>query len=265
MLLGGLALSATSLLQTWQLIFIGMIGAFIGSFLNVVAYRVPRNESISFPGSHCPHCRHPLKPWELIPILSWVFLRGRCHYCHRPISVRYPILELLTTCLFLWTAFHTSYLPARLAWWAFWMLLVAAVGTDLTSMRVPDVLTYPGAVIILLLTGMSGVQPWGSAVIGAFVCFLLLVFIHIVSRGNMGLGDAKLYFSIGAIFGPALGIESLVIASASGAVIGLILRACGVLQARQKIAFVPYIATGVIVTALFGHAWLQAYMRLLAQ
>lgn len=251
-------------LQGLQMIFIGVIGAFIGSFLNVVAYRVPRHESIVFPSSHCPDCHHALQPWELVPVLSWLMLRGRCYYCHRPIAVRYPVLELLTAGLFLFTAYHTTYLPARIAWWVFWMLLVASVGTDVTSMRVPDVLTYPGAVIVLLMTGMAGILPWGTSILGAFVCFLLLVFIHIISRGNMGLGDAKLYFSIGAIFGPALGVESLIFASASGALIGLSMRALGKLQPRQKIPFVPHIATGVILTAVFGHTWLQAYLRLLS-
>ena len=258
-------MSFVAVLETIDLVIIGMLGAILGSFVNVVGYRVPRQESIAFPGSHCVVCGHRLRYYELIPVLSFLFLRGKCRKCKSSISLRYPMIEIVSTFLFLYTAISVSSPLARIAWWLFWLFLLACVATDITSFRVPNILTYPASIVFVLLSGFFGIQPWGMAIGGAFLCFFVLVAIHFLSRGNMGLGDAKLYFSIGAMLGPALGIETLVLASASGAMIGIFMRIVGWLEAKQKIAFVPHIAVGVILTVLFGHTWLHDYVSLLTR
>ncbi len=251
------------MINGFELAVITLLGLLFGSFLNVVAYRVPRHESIVHPGSYCTSCHHELRPWDLIPVLSWIILRGRCRYCRAPISIRYPMLEIATSLLFLWSGLHTILPLQRITWWVFWMLLMAVVGTDLTSMKVPNVLSYSGAIIVFLLSGLSGIQTWKLAVTGALTCFAVLFLIFLLSRGNMGLGDAKLYVSIGAILGPGQGIESLIFASFIAALIGIVLRFMKVLKPRQHIPFVPFIAGGVVITVLYGSQLWQSYQLLI--
>jgi prepilin signal peptidase PulO-like enzyme (type II secretory pathway) len=239
-----------------------VFGLIIGSFLNVVAYRIPRQESIVFPGSHCPHCGKALAAVELIPVLSWVFLRGRCRNCHTGISMVYPLIELITATLFVLTLHQSTEWSTRVAWCVFWSLLVVFVGTDLRYKRVPDILSKPGAVLMLMLSILCGIQPWGQALIGMLVCYAVLMGIHILSGGNMGRGDAKLYLSIGAMLGPWHGLESLVFASFAGTTVGLALRVTRYLGRREHMPFVPYIVMGVIVTVFFGEAINHWYFHL---
>lgn len=249
--------SPNDLLLSFSFIF----GLILGSFLNVVAYRIPRHESIRRPGSHCAVCNHALSPADLVPLFSWLWLRGRCRYCKQFISVRYPVLELATGALFAATYLTVPEWGGRVAWWFFWLLLMAVVGTDLTAMRVPNVLSYPGALATVLLSSLTGVAGWGVAVTGSLTGFAMVFVIHLVSRGNMGMGDAKLYLSIGAMLGPLFTVESFVIASLSGAVVGLALRFSGLIRRREYIPFVPHIAIGVVVTAFFGHPLTLWYMQ----
>jgi len=241
----------------------GMVGLLSGSFLNVVAYRLPRGESMVHPGSRCPSCGHSLSVHEIIPILSWVMQRGHCRHCREPISVRYPLLELATALLFVWTSIHVVGGPRQVTWAIFWLVLIAAVGTDWTSMRIPDVITYPGGLLVLLLAGGTGVQPWSLAISGAVLCPLILLIVHLLSRGNMGLGDAKLYVAVGAILGPYMGVESLIAASAVGVLVGVPLRLAHRLHAGQRIAFAPMIAMGTMLVAEYGTVWTASYFHLI--
>ncbi|MCL6598563.1 MAG: prepilin peptidase [Alicyclobacillus macrosporangiidus] len=238
-----------------------VFGLLFGSFINVVGYRVPRGESVVFPRSHCPDCGRTLSAWELIPAVSWLVLGGRCRTCRHPIPLRYPCIELAAGALFASTAVHADRLPIGLAWSVFWLLLLATVATDLTSMRVPNVLTLPGAVVVLGLAIASGVRSAGGALLGMAGCTLTLWGIHLLSRGRMGLGDVKLYASIGAMLGFWGGLESLVLASAYGTVIGYGMRAVGWLKPRQPVPFVPFIAMGVVTAVWFGDALTRWYLR----
>jgi prepilin signal peptidase PulO-like enzyme (type II secretory pathway) len=240
-------------LEFMMLILVFTYGLVFGSFVNVVAYRVPRGESIIRPRSHCPHCEHALSVRELVPVLSWLMLKGRCRVCHHPISLRYPLLELATASLFVATYLSVPGWEGRLAWWVFWLLLMMVVGTDLTSMRVPNALSIPGALVTCTISVICGVQSWQQAVLGALVCFFTMLAISLLSGGKMGMGDVKLYLSIGGMLGPVVGLESLVLASFAGAIFGGTLRAVGLLGRRQYMPFVPYIAVGVILVAFFAH------------
>lgn len=235
------------------ILFSFLVGLVCGSFLNVVAYRVPRGESVLWPRSYCTACGRTLTPWELIPIVSWLWLGARCRVCKAPISLRYPLLELTTALLFATTSMHFSTWGVRIGWDVFWMFLMTVMGTDFTSMRVPNVLSYPGFIFVFLLSGSLGVQSWYTAMLGAMTGFLLLFAVHLLSRGNMGMGDAKLYLSIGAMLGPLYSVESFVLASLSGAVLGILLRTLKLIARREYIPFVPHIAIGVILTVFFGH------------
>src|SRR5574341_246095 len=198
--------------------FAGVLGAVIGSFLNVVIHRVPREQSIIFPNSACPTCRTPLRPYDNIPILSFLILRGRCRYCHKPISVRYPIVEALTALLFVAVALHdgTSFaLPFDLAFAA---AVVALVFIDAEHMILPNVITYPGIIFALLarialpylagpehlddlpalMARLPNLPVWSVSLIGAAIGALigggslwLMGFVWEKLRGveAMGLGD----------------------------------------------------------------------------
>ncbi len=238
-----------------------------GSFLNVVGYRVPRGESIVVPNSYCPNCRTRIRWYDLIPVLSWLILRGKCRHCRQPISATYPLIELATAVLFAVTYAVTplNEWPQMVAWWLFWLLLMAVVATDLNAMKVPDVLSLPGAIVVYVAAVSTGIQGWLPSLLGALGCCLVLFGIHVVTRGNMGMGDVKLYLSIGAMLGFVGGLESLVIASFYGTVIGLSLRAAGILRRRQHIPFVPFIALGVITVAFFGRDLTNWYLHGLLQ
>ncbi|MCL6593936.1 MAG: A24 family peptidase [Alicyclobacillus sp.] len=241
----------------WVYAFV--LGSALGSFANVIGDRLPRGESVVWPRSHCSGCGRTLSAGELVPVAAWLFLRGRCRTCQTAIPVRYPTLELACGC---WYAVTLSLAAPRAwaAWAVLWWLLAAACATDLTSMRVPNVLTLPGAGLTAILAAVGG-MPWLTHVLaGAAVCWAVLVALHIMSRGQMGLGDAKLYLAIGAVLGPWRGLESLVWAAFCGTFIGLIWRARGRLQRRQPLPFVPFIAMGVTITALFGDAVWQWYV-----
>ncbi|KRW92346.1 hypothetical protein SD51_04370 [Alicyclobacillus tengchongensis] len=237
-------------------------GLVFGSFANVVAYRVPRHESVVRPRSHCVHCQHTLSWWELLPVLSWLVLRGRCRKCRMPIAVRYPLLELLTGVLFAsaWWQGHT--IAQVVVWAVFWMYIMMAVGTDLAAMIVPNVLSLPAAVVFLCASVLTHIQPWPNAAIGLVVGFAMVFLVHLLSGGRMGLGDAKLYLAVGAMLGPWLSLLSFVLACIFGSLIGFGLRLYGRLKVGQFVPFVPFIALGVMTAVWYGQALLHLYMRL---
>ncbi|RIV22840.1 prepilin peptidase [Alicyclobacillaceae bacterium I2511] len=236
-------------------------GLICGSFLTVVGDRVPLGLSLIHPPSHCTACGRQLRAWELIPVFSWLLLGGRCHTCKTHIPARYPLLELATGALWLFTVYQVPTWPARLAWFGFWLVLLAATATDLATMRIPNVLSMPGALMVYGLFVLTQTRTWTSSLWGAGVGFGLLFLIHLLSKGRMGLGDAKLYLSIGAALGPWLSLESFVLASFFGTLIGLPLRWSGRIAAGQAIPFVPFIALGVVTTFLWGHSLWQLYLQ----
>lgn len=237
-----------------------VFGAFVGSFLNVVAVRVVRGESIVRPRSHCLSCSTVLSPLELVPILSWLLLRGRCRHCQSPIPIRYPVVELTTGLLWALTVLRVPVGAQWLAWAVFWALLTTLVATDLTVMRVPNILSLPGACTVMVLSIVCGVHTWWGTLFGAAEAALVLFVVHLLSRGGMGMGDVKLYISVGAMLGGLPSIESLVVASLSGAVVGLSMRAVGWMRPREHMPFVPHILVGVVVIAFLGPTLTHWYL-----
>jgi prepilin signal peptidase PulO-like enzyme (type II secretory pathway) len=247
----------------WLSFILFCFGLLFGSFLNVVGYRLPRGESIAFPPSHCPSCKTRLRYFELVPVLSWIVLRGECRTCRTNISIRYPLIETITGVLFALTALQGLPWLKLCAWCFFWMVLVGAMACDMTSMRIPNALSYMGGMFVFFFAGLSHVHTFGFAFLGGIVCFFALLLIHILSGGRMGLGDAKLYFSIGVMLGPAYGLLSLAFASAFGSFIGIAMRLCRLIGKKAMVPFVPYICMGVVVAVYFGPAFIQWYSNLL--
>ncbi|HWQ41038.1 MAG TPA: prepilin peptidase [Desulfosporosinus sp.] len=238
-------------------IIIGLLGLLIGSFLNVVIYRVPRGESIVSPGSHCPNCGQVLRAWELIPVVSFLILKGQCCGCQARISWRYPAVELLTGILFFLTAslsFGAELHPARLFLnLSFVAVLIALSFIDLDTFRLPDVLTLPllglGLLGAFLIPGNpSGWESVLSAV-GAGGIFWIIARVY---PQGMGLGDVKLIAAMGAFLGFPSIFLAVFAGSFVGAFIGIFLLFAGRKRFGQQIPFGPYLALGAILALLWG-------------
>lgn len=202
-----------------------VLGALVGSFLNVVIVRLPRGENLAWPGSHCPKCKTPIHPLHNVPLLSWVVLRGRCAHCATGISPRYPLVELVTATLFMAAASRFGATWALPASWAFLAALVAATFIDLEHWIIPDEIVLYGLPFALVLRPLVFAVPWWDGCVAAALgaAFILLIrwsFFALRGIEGMGLGDATLIAFIGAFLGISALLPVLTIASLSGAVIG---------------------------------------------
>lgn len=238
-------------------VLIGILGLLIGSFLNVVIYRVPRSESLLFPASHCPACETELRPWHNVPVISWVLLRGRCAFCRTRISARYPLVEAGTAALFVAMTLHfglTAQLPAY--------LYLAAIGVtlaliDLDERRVPDTIVLPSYVVAVLLLMPAGAVTgdWmtaarsgaGMAAIAVIYFALTMAYPYALGTGSVKLaGLVGLYLgwlSWSAVLVGAFG--GLVLAATSGG-----MRSLAGVQRRGTLALAPSMVTAGVL-ALF--------------
>ncbi len=250
-------------------ITIGFLGLLIGSFLNVVIYRVPRGESIVSPGSHCTACGYALRPWQLIPVLSFIIQKGKCSNCQAIISWRYPAVELLTGILFFFTAAMSLYMEIHLARLAlnlvFVSVLIALAFIDLDTFRLPDVLTLPLLGLGLLGAFLIPGNPTGwESVLSALGAGGLFLVIALVYPQGMGLGDVKLVAAMGAFLGFPSIFLAVFAGSFLGAFIGISLLLTDKKRFRQQIPFGPYLALGAILTLLWGNQifdWYWAWVR----
>ena len=248
----------------------GFLGLVIGSFLNVVVWRVPRGESVVHPPSACPSCGAGVRPRDNVPVLSWLLLRGRCRDCRAPISARYPAVELLTGVLFAATAWFvgsTWALPAHLYLVS---VGVALAFIDVDVHRLPDAITLPSYPVsaVLLAVAAAGTGDWSSyvralvcgAVMGGF--YLLLVLIY--PRG-MGLGDVKLAGVLGMYLGWA-GWGALVVGTFAAFLVGgafsLVLVATRRAGRKSGIPFGPWMLVGAGLGIVVGEPLWQAYLEI---
>lgn len=253
------------------------LGASIGSFLNVVVYRLPARLSILWPPSRCPHCLHQLGKRENIPVLGWLWLRGRCRHCKSQISSRYPLVEALTGLLFLLVFWTFGVSIQTLGYWTFCSWLLALSLIDLDTMTLPNPLTQSGLVTGLvfgLVTGFLVKGSWMEAVnqlmfgvIGAVLGLWLFETISVVGsislgQAAMGGGDAKLAAMLGAWLGWKYLLLAGFLACALGAFVGGGAIALGWLNRRQRMPFGPFLALGGVITLFGGEAILAAYLRL---
>jgi prepilin signal peptidase PulO-like enzyme (type II secretory pathway) len=224
----------------------------LGSFFNVVAIRLLNKESIAFPPSHCTQCNHRLHILDLIPVFSYLFLKGKCRYCQTKISALYPFGELLTAVSIFFVyknvGLSLELIPALLLT----ILLVISVLTDIREQLILDVITLPMLGLLVITRLFIGTEPFWYYLMGAIVGFLLLLLLAIVSKGGMGGGDIKLYAAIGVVLGPYLTAMSLVLASFVGAIVGLFLMMTGKVKRGQPIAFGPAILVGTIAAYTYG-------------
>lgn len=267
----------TGLPLVFPLIAVTAFGAMVGSFLNVVIHRLPLGESVVFPNSRCPSCATAIRPYDNVPLLSWVVLRGRCRSCRAPISARYPAVELLTATLFALTFLFRSgvslALPLDLAFVA---AIVALIFIDAEHMLLPNAITYPGIAVAfaarLFIPNLYGVEAltddfgsppiWVMSLAGAALGalagggFLWLVgWLWKRLRGveAMGLGDVKMMFMVGAYLGWPLAFLTIFTGVLTGSLAGVFLMArSGERDARMLLPFGIFLGFGAIVSLLFG-------------
>jgi leader peptidase (prepilin peptidase)/N-methyltransferase len=245
-------------------VFNFILGAIVGSFLNVVIYRVPRNESIIRPSSHCPVCGHPLKWYDMIPIFSYLALKGKCRYCGAKISIKYPSIEALTGFAFVGVGLRFGWSLQFFEYIIFSALLIAVGFTDLFDGVVPDIIVIPGAVVGLIFSALQGKAAFSSSIFG--LLFLLGVFalIIVITRGGMGQGDATFGAMIGSFVGFKFSIEVLVLAFVLGAIIGSILIFASHKKGKDTMPFGPYLAIAAYIVSLYGYKILLMYTKLFA-
>ncbi|MDI3257649.1 MAG: prepilin peptidase [Kyrpidia sp.] len=235
----------------------GVVGAVVGSFLNVVAHRLPRGESVVFPPSRCPRCGARIRARDLVPVLSWVLLRGRCRDCGEPIHWQYPVVEGITGLLWMGVAWRYGWSWETVLGLVFVSFLVVLSAIDLWEWILPDALTYPLAAVALLGRAWIGPEPWwwyaGGAALGAGVLLGLRWLSPLLfGKEGMGLGDVKLMIGLGGMTGISGAVLILFGASVSGLIGGLILMALKRLDTSGRLPFGPFLAFGGIAAYLFG-------------
>jgi leader peptidase (prepilin peptidase)/N-methyltransferase len=273
-------------------IFVFVLGAAIGSFLNVVIYRVPNEMSIVLPNSACPNCKNAIKPYDNVPILSWLILGGKCRNCKLPIAWRYPAVELLTAlafCLVYWQIGLTAFLPVVLVFTA---TMISLIFIDAENMILPNVITYPMFVLALLVriafplflagsyfsdtavwpvTYLTGYPAWVLSLAGAILGGLvgggslwLVGEIWYRLRGveAMGLGDVKLMFGVGVLLGWRLTLLTIFLGAFTGAIAGSIMIVGKKGKDMQsQIPFGIFLGTGSVIAMLFGEQLIGWYLR----
>lgn len=273
-------------------LFVFALGAIVGSFLNVVIYRVPREQSVVFPNSACPRCGNAIKFYDNIPVISWLILGGKCRNCKNPVSGRYPGVELLTAFFFTLTAWQigfNAFLPVCLIFVA---TMISLVFIDAEHMILPNVITYPllvFAVAVRLifplfigsqyfsdlfhfpLLQFAGCPDWAVSLFGAFLGALLgggslwligEIWQRLRGVEAMGLGDVKMMFGVGALLGWRLTFLAIFIGALTGAIGGMLV------IAKQKdkdlqaqIPFGIFLGLGSLIALLFGDALINWYLN----
>ncbi len=239
----------------------GVLGAVIGSFLNVVAHRLPRGESVVKPRSRCPGCGTEIKAYDNIPVLSWLLLRGRCRSCGEPISPRYPIVEAGTAVLCALVVVAKGLEWEALLGIVFVLLLVPITLIDLDTFTIPNKLTGPGAVLAIAIVAVFAPDQLPEHLIAALAAGGFLFLAWIFYPAGMGMGDVKLAGMMGLFLGRAVGPGMFAGLIAGSLVGGLIMARLGVEKGRKtKIPFGPYLAFGGVVGLFFGDAVVDWYL-----
>lgn len=244
-----------------------VLGLAVGSFLNVVVYRVPRRESIVSPRSRCPSCGTELAVRDNVPVLSWLALKGQCRTCGAPISVRYPVVELLTAGLFAVTAARFGADAALPAFLVVVAGLVAISAVDLERRIVPNRVLYPTLFAAALLFVVAALVrgEWTDvrqAAVGGALGFGLLFAVHLISPGGMGFGDVRLAGLLGMTVGwLSVGhvVVALFLGFLLGAVVGVALMVTGRKGRKDLLPFGPFLAAGAYLALLFGTRILDWY------
>ncbi|MDD5051419.1 MAG: prepilin peptidase [Sulfuricurvum sp.] len=243
-----------------NLLFVFILGSVIGSFLNVLIVRTPRDESVSFPASHCMSCNTPLRPWHNIPIFSWIFLRGKCSFCEAKISIQYPIVEILSALIFLFTAMKLGInLPAFGIALTFDLLLALSV-IDYYYKMVPDSINLSAlSIAIISVSSFSQLgYNFSNALLFAGGFTLLRFYLsYIIKKEAMGEADIMIAATMGALLGTKLALVAIF----AGAVLALpaLLLTQGESEDSKQLPFIPFLAMGCWIVLMFD-TYVTAYL-----
>lgn len=242
-----------------------ILGSLVGSFLNVCISRLPKEESIIWPGSHCPYCKKPIRFYDNIPLVSYVLLMGKCRNCKKPISIQYPLIEGITalSSLFLFMKFGPSL--SYLFYFAFVAALIVITVIDLYHQIIPDVISLPGIGVgliaslilpqITFLNSLFGVLLGGGSLFLVATCYEWLF-----KREGMGGGDVKLLAMIGAFLGWKAVILTILLSSLIGSITGILIMVVKGKDFKYAIPFGPFLSLGAAISLFYGQNIINWYL-----
>ena len=243
-------------------IFIFIVGAAIGSFSNVCIYRLPKKLSIISPPSQCPNCGKSISPFDNIPIISFILLRGRCRYCQSPISWRYPIVELITGLIFLSLYLNFRISPQFFIYALLCTSLIIIAFIDLEHKIIPDVITLPGIIIGLTLSLTMPHITLINSIKGLLIGGGLFYAIAIISRGGMGGGDIKLIAMVGSFLGWKNVLLTIFLGSLFGSIVGIVLIILKKKNRKDMVPFGPFLSLGAIISIFFGRDLIYLWLTI---
>lgn len=249
-------------------------GLILGSFFNVVICRIPEKKSIFRPASHCPKCSAPIKPWHNIPVISYLLLRGKCRFCKQPISITYPLIELISgaAAFAIWYFYLPSLHP--LTWYSltvfsvrvlFLLLIIPISVIDLCHYIIPDLFTLPLLVIAAGIAILPGNPTLLSALYGILAGGGLLLAVGavgtlVLKKDAMGGGDIKLMAGAGALWGPQIALLSILFGALLGSMYGVVLMITKRINTDHQIPFGPFLGAGIWIAVLWGEKLMNAYL-----
>jgi leader peptidase (prepilin peptidase)/N-methyltransferase len=267
----------------------GVFGLIVGSFLNVCIYRLPRHESVVFPGSHCPSCGKPVRPYDNVPVLSYLWLRGKCRFCRSAISLQYPIVELLAGLAFYACAAQWGLRAPTFVNSLFLSATLVLIFTDYHHQILPNVITLPGIVAGILLSPFQwqdlyrdplsenlasivshshadAVFPWVASLLGAVFGYGILLLVGSLyklarRRQGLGIGDMKMMAMVGAFLGWRLALLTIFAGSLLGSIVGIVLVIFGGRTLQSKLAFGTFLGAASAFSLFFGISAIAWYMK----
>ncbi len=267
-----------------------LLGLLLGSFLNVCIYRIPLEKSIVSPGSSCPHCGASIRFFDNIPILSFLWLRGKCRDCRNSISIQYPLVELLSCLAFYCCARVWSFTSPTYVNSLFLAIVIILIFTDYNHRILPNVLTLPGVIVGILLSpfqtpqvyrdiltfkvisllgfeNATAILPWIGSILGAIIggglLFLVAFTYEIVRRRQgLGMGDVKMMAMVGAFIGWRLALMTIFVASLLGTFVGIFLILLRKMDTQGKLAFGVFLGLGSALCLFYGFSFVRWYLNL---
>ena len=251
-----------------MIILVIIYGLLIGSFLNVLIYRIPHEESIAFPGSHCPECDHKLRWYDNIPVVSYLVLKGKCRYCGTKISPQYPLIETLNAIVYVVLYIFYGWSIDFVAFALIASILIAVAGIDFKEQIIPDSLVLSILVIEALHKALNyfinGISPeLVNSLLGLAVAGGIFLLIVLVSKGGMGEGDVTLIGALGFVLGVKGILLTIFFSFILGAIISIFLLASGLKTRKDPIPFGPFIILGFFIVLLWGNGIISWYFDIL--
>ncbi len=246
-----------------------VLGVVVGSFLNVCIYRIPEGQSIVSPPSACPKCGHQIRWYQNVPILSYLFLAGKCASCRARISLRYPAIELLTGTLFALVLYYFGFSPATLIYWMFVSALIVITFIDLDHQIIPDIISLPGIAVGFICSFFVPWLSWLDSCLGivagaGILLTIAWIYEKLAKREGMGGGDIKLLGMLGAFLGWKAILPVVFLASLSGTLIGVPLMLLRRGNTKLAIPFGPFLAMAALIYLFWGRELIFWYLNLVS-